>query len=41
MWMNDFFNKNETKKALNIPEGIQFQALNRDIGQSFHEYGDR
>ncbi|VDC06649.1 unnamed protein product [Peniophora sp. CBMAI 1063] len=40
-WMNDFFRKNETKEALNVPEGVEFQALNIDINRAFQEYGDR
>ena len=39
--MNEFFNENETKNALNIPEVIEFRALNSDINQAFHKFGDR
>lgn len=39
--MNDFFNRNETKKALNVPEGIEYQSSNLDINHAFWVYADR
>ncbi|KAJ7250057.1 alpha/beta-hydrolase [Mycena haematopus] len=39
-WIKDFFKQPDNKKALGIPEHVDFHTVAEDVGEEFDKYGD-
>lgn len=39
-WTTSFFSRPETKRALGVPDHVNFSALNDAVSDEFEKYGD-